>query len=492
MKDFFSHILNKPLEPIPKVFRIDSVRKAIALGLVVIILIGVVIILFSLEHTKMLILFLLLLPIILLLLYNFNLRFFFIFLLSYLILSDTIMFYQYHNIETLHIFLLVILLIYAFQNAFQKKRLFIHTEFNPVISLIIIVTIFEIAYSFWNGNYWYNILIESFAYTSGIILFYILININVNYKYINIYLIYIMILTVIISIIGIFEYTTLAPELIRSAIYVSERVKATFGDPNTLAGLFELIIPIIITYGLTEIKIKNRLFFLAMAVVPIMCLIFTYSRAGFFSTLFSILVITMILLRKKSIVIIIILTIIIVLLALTSTIIARQMFIFNFESLLLDESMRGRYIQYIEYIKIIHKYPIIGVGWGVKQIGYSEFQVSKIPIRFIEGLNSMILDQLVKGGIIYLLPFCFLLFLFVRLNIRFLILAKNTKYYRIALGVLGSFLAFIPHQIVDFTIKRGKTNFLFWFLLGLMYVAYQLCKQEAGIETGKNKALKLK
>jgi|GEM_PF-6076672 len=481
MKTSIFKRLNTPIDSIPKVFRIGNLRQALALGLIILLVVISYSSLSCIEGSRKPAVFLIFLGALLFMLYRFEIPdLLYLFLAFVFFLGSECFYKHFYNYDNVHIVLLIVFLAFIIYQISHKRPIFQATEFDWIVLIFLFVTIFEAALSFWKGNYWYNIFRELITYPSGILIFYIVINAISKHSQIDRFIKFIFLLTLIISLLGLIEYLKFAPEMIRLSTYVSYRIGATFHNANILAGLFELTIPLMVVYLLEAKEWKKRLFYLLIVVPPVISLVFTYSRGGFFGTLFSLFILLLLRFRGRSIIIIILLLVLIAGLATTTTLVSRQMFMFNYEMLLADPSMRGRILQYIGYVDNIIHHPILGVGWGVaespEQYGY--FIVSKFPIRITTALNSMVFDQMVKGGLIYFIPFFILLFLIFRKNLQFIRQVKDPRYSRIAWGVFGSILAFMPHQLVENTMKRSQPQSIFWFLLGLMYVAFKLYQKE--------------
>lgn len=387
--------------------------------------------------------------------------------------------YSYDNMDLIFFPLLFVYTIYQFTH---KKPLFRSTKFDWAVFLYFFVIIIETGFSRWVGNSWYNILREIITYPKGIILFYMVITIISEYSQIDRIIKLVFFLTFVVCLLGIYQYFNIAPHKILPGNYVAYREQSTFHNSNALAGLLELVIPILVIYFLEEREWSRRFLYLALAFPMVLSLLFTYSRAGFFTTLFSLFILLLIRLRGKSIIIIVLLIIMIFGIATNTTLLSRQLFSLKMENVIADPSLFFRLWQYLGYIDNIRHHPILGLGWGVAhdKSHYGYFIVSKEPITVVSGLNSAVFDQLVKGGLVYFISFSLIIFLIIRENFRFLKQVKDPKYRKMAWGFLGGILAFLPHQVVDSIIKQSQPIVVFWLFMGLMYSAYLLYQKETG------------
>ena len=481
MKESILQKLNISLEPIPKVIHVDSWRKFLFLVLFCIILLLIICLIPSFGYVKRTFQIIVILCFLLFPLYRLRMVDMLYFLLIFtFFLHSYRVFPSGYGYDSMDLVFFPLLFVYIIYQLTVKKPLFRSTKFDWAVFLYFFVIIFETGFSRWVGNSWYNILREIVTYPKGIILFYIVITIILDYSQIDRIIKFVFFLTFAVCLLGIYQYFNIGPHNVLPGNYVAYREQSTFHNSNILAGLLELVIPILIIYFLEEREWSKRFLYLALAFPMVLSLLFTYSRAGFFTTLFSLFILFLLRLRGKSIIIIILLIILIVGLATNTTLLSRQLFSLKMENVIADPSLFFRVWQYLGYIDNIRHHPILGLGWGVAhdKAHYGYFVVAKEPITLISGLNSAVFDQLVKGGLVYFISFSLVIFLIIRENFRFLKQVKDPKYRKIAWGFLGGFLAFLPHQLVDSIIKFSQTEVVFWLFMGLMYSAYLLYQKE--------------
>jgi O-antigen ligase len=484
VKGLLQQKLNISLEPIPTVIRVDTWRKFLFLVLAGIGLLLMICLFTSVGHVQRLSQLLIILAFLLVVLYRLQMLD-----LLYLLLVFTFFLHSYtfypggYSYDKMDFVFFPLIIVYIVYQLTQKKPLFRSTKFNWAVILYFLVIIFETGFARHVGNSWYNIIREMITYPKGIILFYMVITIVTEYSQIDRTIKLVFFFTFIVSIYGVYQYLNIIPHKVLPGNYVVYREQSTFHNSNALAGLLELVLPVLTIYFLEERGWYKRFLYLLLAFPMVLSLLFTYSRAGFFSTLLALFVLFLIRLRGKSVIVIILLIILIFGIAANTTLLSRQFFSLKMENVMADPSLFFRLWQYLGYIDNIRHHPILGLGWGVAKdtSHYGYFVVTQAPIASVGGLNSAVFDQLVKGGVVYFLSYSLVLFLIIRENLRFLRRVKDPKYRKMAWGFLGSILAFLPHQLVDSIIKQSQPIVVFWLFMGLMYSAYLLYQKETGV-----------
>lgn len=247
------------------------------------------------------------------------------------------------------------------------------------------------------------------------------------------------------------------------------RSTATFGNANSFAGFLELILPIIFSLFLWVKNLLKRFLLLAAFFFGLWSMFLTYSRGGYISILFS-LSLLLILLRKhitKRILLILVVSFLIFMpYLLKDNSLKRYRDIYTGKTYELELEYGRRGEQYREYLKIITKNILTGIGWGWEQQGYN-FRVSKSGKYELSGLNSLYLNFLTKSGILGLLGFFILLGFIIKKLANILIINEKMIEYYITIGIISGFSGFLFHQVFDNLLIWPMGGLVFWFLIGI-------------------------
>lgn len=253
-------------------------------------------------------------------------------------------------------------------------------------------------------------------------------------------------------------------------LIVPRGVFSTFTNENHFAAYIEMIIPLTITYSLIEISRPKRIVFIFIAVVQILALFFSLSRAGIicFSLSFFLLFFLIQLKRKikKSFggIIILLLS-----LSLFLGIIGIQSIIKELSSLSNPiAAYADRFGIVKDSLKIIKDFPIFGTGLGTFGEIFQKYKTSAVQVSYIFAHNEP-LQLLAETGIFGFL-FIFLFLFFYLGNIFSLWLKRRDRYViYITLGTLISLVSVILHSIFDFVFHVPANTLLFFILLALSF-----------------------
>ena len=273
-----------------------------------------------------------------------------------------------------------------------------------------------------------------------------------------------------------------------SGFDIAGRVYSTIqGGPNSYSGVLELLVP---TTLATVFYFKEKywkIFALVTTLFGIQNVLYTFSRGGFITVTLSCLIFLLYRYRKKVWIPITIGIIFIGSIFVNTEEFERQLTIFNDPSaLMLDTSLLHRYTSYSGFINQIEKSPFIGVGWGSREFFHSrvslyafwevrhEDSINKID-RF-GGLNSLILEMPLKGGILSAISLLLLLSALIVTSGKSFTKARDKS---LAFGLTCGLFAFAIHQGFDNLLPWPQTGAFFWIVFALLIsLTYPCCGKE--------------
>ena len=298
------------------------------------------------------------------------------------------------------------------------------------------------------------------------------------------------------SLIGVLQYFSIA-DFSRVDIGIGYmykgRIASLFGNPNIFACYLEIAIPLGIAQIFRE-KSKNwKMFSSAAVVLGLLSVLYTFSRGGLVFTFIGSVAILIYAFRSKLWIPVLIIIGALSLLIINADTFERQIsFLTNPEEQATQPTILHRYVAYQGFLDQFAESPIIGCGWGAREfywgrsLIYSFWEVrhcvSTQTISRFGGLNSLILNHAVKGGIISLSS---VILIFVVIFAAFIRALKKGGGI-IAVAIIAGNLCFLGHQIIDNTLRFPTVNSLFWIVVGLLLALTAPGLVKSDTATGKN------
>jgi len=243
------------------------------------------------------------------------------------------------------------------------------------------------------------------------------------------------------------------------------RVVSTFENPNVFAEFIILSLPIFLSVLLRIKRFSGKIIVLFMLAAYFAALIFTWSRGAWIGIIISLFVFFLFY-SKKTIVYysFALLFSPLLLYVVPASIIQRITSIGN----LADTSSSYRLNIWRGVIRMLDNFSItgIGIGEGAFKEVYPAYSLSGIETA--PHSHNLFLQINVEVGIIGVLLFCFILFLFAQKCFSYLryVSLKNTKTY--ALGAFCSILAIAVQGLTDYSWYNYRIFLLFWIVCGLL------------------------
>ncbi|HUW22539.1 MAG TPA: O-antigen ligase family protein [bacterium] len=256
----------------------------------------------------------------------------------------------------------------------------------------------------------------------------------------------------LVLLVGIFLSITGIYQFIRGNV-----AAGTMVNPNILAGYLTMVIPfttgliLSLSNSINREFIKSHLFYLVGWLLMVACLFLTKSPGGIIGVILGICVILYFKHGKQIFIkfryIFIAIAVVIVILLLFKL---RQLQVYN------------RLLCWWGALRMVYQRPLIGVGLGGFETAYARYKLT--------GLNPLyaynyFLQLAAEMGVVGLGVFLWFLFM-VGKHIKFL--SKGFKFFSFEVGVLGSIVAILFHNLTDYNLCIPANAILFWVFLGLL------------------------
>lgn len=299
-----------------------------------------------------------------------------------------------------------------------------------------------------------------------------------------------MMLTLLVAaIIAVLQYISITGfsrvDMSLGYVYRGRVASLFLGNPNAFAGYLELCIPLSIALFFREKKATWKIFAAATVILGVLSVLYTFSRGGLVCTFIGCGITLLYAFRSKVWIPIVLGVLAVIVLIGSADTFERQMsFFLNPKENLNQPTILHRYVSYQGFLNQISEYPVTGIGWGAgeffwgRTLIYSFWEVrhyvSTETILEFGGLNSLFLNQMVKGGVISLVS---ILLMFGVIFAAFIRALRNGGGV-LAVALAAGIFSFMIHQFIDNTIRMPAVNAQFWIISGLLLVF-------AGCEFGK-------
>ena len=368
---------------------------------------------------------------------------------------------------------------YVVDRIVWNEKLFVPSKLLGFCTAAVVIQAVSVAVSVHHhGQYGFNALRDASSTYQFIPLAAMLPVLLTRLDRVEIFLRVLVFVVLLVALSGIMEYHSIGSfERTDMGIgYVYKgRVSGFFRHPNVLAAFLELGVPLSLALFFRERKIGWKLLSLVAVFLGILSILYTFSRGGLLF-LFVALAITLFWhFRKKLLIPVVLLVLFVLILLATSDVFERQMAFFTDPmGSITEPTILHRFITYRGFIHQFLDSPLTGVGWGAREffwgrtLIYSFWEVrhsvSHKSIGDFGGLNSMFLNQAVKGGIISLAAV---------LAVMAGVAAGAVKALRkghgiIVVGLVAGLIGFYGHQVVGNQIRWPMANAAFWINIGLL------------------------
>lgn len=255
------------------------------------------------------------------------------------------------------------------------------------------------------------------------------------------------------------------------------RIASVFGNPNIFAGYLELGIPPSIALFFLEEKTRWKAVAFAAVIMGIMGVLYTFSRGGLLAAFVGSGLILLYIYRRKIWVPVLMGVAALYLLVMGAGTFERQMsFFLDPKQNITQPTILHRYVTYQGFLRQVREAPLTGVGYGAREHYwggsrlYSFWEVRYVrstqPIYRFGGLNSLFLNNAVKGGVISLAS---VLLMFAAIYAAFYkVVRKGEGIGILAAAITAGIFSFMVHQVVGNQIRFPTVNSFFWFNTGIL------------------------
>jgi O-antigen ligase len=360
------------------------------------------------------------------------------------------------SVTAIHIVTLIAFTAYMLVKIINDDWKLPKTKFDkPIIALVVLIMLSTFFSVHWPSSLWTMGLIVNY-----IVIFYIAVDTFKDNPLQPIYII--LAVGLFLAIFGIiknigfnpffwWEYPDLAK---------TNRLTATYGNPNHLAGFMEMALPLTAGLMLSAIPKTLKKVLLFIAILFALTLLLTLSRGGWFTFMATLGVMSIFVIKKiyhrhrRSALLIACLSLLIVGLALANTdFVDRILTIENYSNMQTGNSRTAAWSGAVQMIK---SYPVLGSGPGTFALVFTQYQLPGAQARFFQAHNDY-LDFTSQIGLL-LIP---LLIWIV------LLLYGRHRHNRLLVGILTGITALLLHSIFDFNLQIPANALLFTVLLSL-------------------------
>jgi hypothetical protein len=286
----------------------------------------------------------------------------------------------------------------------------------------------------------------------------------------------------VLSVYGVYQFhsgSAVSLGEVASGYQIAGRAFSTIrGGANSYSGFLELTVPASLAAAFYfRNKVWKTVCFTAV-VLGILNGLYTYSRGGFLTISLSCVAYLIYRFRRKVWVPVVSVLAFAVIVAANAETFERQVVMLTDpSSIMYEATLLHRYVSYNRYILDIKASPIAGVGWGAREYYsggsslYSFWEVrherSTGHIEYFGGLNSLVFDMVLKGGLASALSLLLIIAAVVYASRRALRYRGESD---LAVGLVSGLTAFGMHQTVDNLLQWPQTGSFFWISLGMLAV----------------------
>ena len=273
----------------------------------------------------------------------------------------------------------------------------------------------------------------------------------------------------IVAMIGVFQY---ASGIVSNKAWldteyffdIKGRVVSLFDNPNVLAIYLIMILPFAMYMMIQASRGRAKLLGLISVISIMLCIIFTWSRGAWLAAILSITLFLLIY-SKKTVRYLFLggLTLPFVAFFLPQSIVRRFASIGDIS----DSSTLYRVYTWKGSIRIVGDYFFSGIGYGEHAYQAIYPQYAYAGIESAQHSHSLPLQIIIGTGIIGLVAFAIIIFLFAQMNFEHIRDTKDISGKLIVSAALCSIAAALVFGLFDYTWYSYRIFFMFWVVLAI-------------------------
>jgi putative inorganic carbon (HCO3(-)) transporter len=243
---------------------------------------------------------------------------------------------------------------------------------------------------------------------------------------------------------------------------IKTRVIGTLDNPNILAQYLELIIPLGLALFWTTRDWARKMFFITCTMIMILCMLLTYSRAGWIALVLSVLVFG--LLRDRKVLLLGVLGLFVAVYFLPSSFMNRLSSIGN----LGESSTMYRTFIWKSALYMLKDFWFSGVGLGTNAFSavYNQFYMREGVFAF--HTHNLYLQLWIETGILGLLSFLTVVFVNIKHALSALLQSRSIVIKAILASLLAGLSGFLFHGLLEHSFYNLRILLLFWILLAFI------------------------
>lgn len=262
---------------------------------------------------------------------------------------------------------------------------------------------------------------------------------------------------------------------------ISTRVYSTLQNPNVLSEYLLLVIPLCAACLFTVKNMWKKLVFLCALGIMCVCMILTFSRAGWLGLLFAAAIFLVLIDRRY--ILLGIAGLILLFLAAPDTIISRFASIGD----MADGSTSYRVAIWLGTISMLKDYWLSGIGPGTDAFNmiYPSYSYNTATAQHSHNLFLQIVSD---AGICAIILFLLLLIVFIRALCSAISKEKDRTSKIFQISSLASIGGFMVQSMADYSFYNYRVMFLFWAFIGLSGLYIRRSSLPEGIAAKKERA----
>lgn len=284
-------------------------------------------------------------------------------------------------------------------------------------------------------------------------------------KTIKLVIAFIIISTLILSLIGFYQYFFVRIPTAEAWVDVEQfpelatRVYATLENPNVLGEYLGLSIPLLAGFFLASGRFRHKLFLAVVLCILTLCLILTFSRGAWLGLAISVFIFA--LLKDPRLLVLFIIVAVLSPMFLPSVVTNRIASIGSLE----DSSNAYRVTIWIAALRMIKDYWLTGVGLGLTAFSrvYRDYMIAGASAVHAHNLYLEICLELGIIGIFSLLWMVFRGFSEALTSVD-----SNRKISYITAGIVAALAGHLFHGLFDYVWYSPRIVIAFWMYLGMM------------------------
>jgi len=297
-----------------------------------------------------------------------------------------------------------------------------------------------------------------------IVIYYLTINLINDDKKMRVILYSTFLTMVMVSVFGVINYLS-----------VGYRAMSFFGNPNSLAGYANLIIPVSFGMLIASVCLWERILLGIFTVLSIIIWVFTFSRAGWLSLIMTmILVLSLTKVKKRVVLALVVFSAISVILFLSSNIKIRDEFM-NMTLNATKDSLEVRALCYPIGFNMVKDGLILGIGVGNYPLLIKKF--TELDEIVNDNLHNQYLQIFVETGILGLCTFVFWLVCVVKYLVGSLKTLEKAGSYSLFVGLVGGVIVYLFNNLAEVLVVHG-IHLQWGIILGLAVVLTQFRESE--------------